>query len=128
GQLDLARDAARRLDQIHQLLVDRKDSYWSDQVEIQRLSVAAWLALAEKKGDEALAAMRAATTLEASTDKHPVTPGAIIPARELLAEMLLDAGHSDEALAEVQQVLRDAPGRRNALLLAERARRTQGSK
>jgi tetratricopeptide (TPR) repeat protein len=122
GQLDIARAALKRLVEIHQTLVDRKDGYWSDQVEIQRMSVAAWLALAEKKNDEALAAMRAATALEASTGKHPVTPGAIIPARELLAEMLLDAGKNEDALAEVQQVLRDAPGRRNALQLAERAK------
>ena len=53
--------------------------------------------------------MRAAADLEASTEKHPVTPGAIIPARELLAEMLLDAGRRDEAIAELERVLRDAP-------------------
>jgi hypothetical protein len=65
--------------------------------------------------------MHAAVDLEASTEKHPVTPGAIIPARELLAEMLLDYGKRDEALAEVQRVIHDAPGRRNAMALAKRA-------
>ena len=49
--------------------------------------------------------MRAAADLEATTEKHPVTPGAILPAREQLAEMLLDAGHRDEALAEIEHVL-----------------------
>ena len=60
--------------------------------------------------------------LEASTEKHPVTPGAILPAREQLAELLLVYGRRDEALAEAQRVLREAPNRRNALQLAEKAR------
>jgi tetratricopeptide (TPR) repeat protein len=121
GQPAIARDAMSRLAAIRQVLLDQKNAYWADQVEIQRLSVAAWLAHAEKNDDEALKSMRAAADLEASTDKHPVTPGAIIPARELLAEMLLETGSPDAALAEVQHVLHDAPGRRNAMELAKRA-------
>lgn len=117
-QVGIAREAVNRLATIRQTLLDQKNKYWADQVEIQRLSVAAWLAHAEKNGEQALTRMRAAADLEASTEKHPVTPGAIIPARELLAEMLLEQGKRDEALAEVQLVLRDAPGRRNALRLA----------
>ncbi|MEE9253982.1 MAG: hypothetical protein V3U43_03545, partial [Pseudomonadales bacterium] len=50
----------------------------------------AWLALIEGKKDEALALMRSAADLEDSTDKPPTTPGAIVPARELLGEMLLE--------------------------------------
>jgi hypothetical protein len=121
GQIAIARDAVSRLASIRQVLLDQKNNYWADQVEIQRLSVAAWLARAEKNDAEAWKFMRAAVDLEASTEKHPVTPGAVIPARELLAEMLLEAGKRDEALAEVQHVLRDAPGRRNAMELAKRA-------
>ena len=121
GQLAIARDAVSRLAAIRQVLLDQKNTYWADQLEIQRLSVAAWLAHAEKNDDEAMKSMRAAVDLEASTEKHPVTPGAVIPARELLAEMLLEAGKRDEALAELQGVLRDAPGRRNAMQLAKEA-------
>jgi tetratricopeptide (TPR) repeat protein len=119
--LDVARDAAARLAAIRQALLEQKSDYWAGQVEIQRLAVAAWIAHAEKKGDEALRLMRAATDLEASTEKHPVTPGAIIPARELLAELLLDLGKRGEALAEVRHVLRDAPKRRNAAELLAKA-------
>jgi tetratricopeptide (TPR) repeat protein len=121
GQPAIARDAISRLAAIRQLLLDQKNSYWADQVEIQRLSVAAWLAHAEKHEDQALQSMHAAVDLEASTEKHPVTPGAVIPARELLAEMLLEEGKRDEALTELQHVLRDAPGRRNAMQLAKQA-------
>lgn len=117
GQLPIAHDAAKRLAAIRQTLLDQKNSYWADQVEVQRLAVAAWIARAEKNDAQALTHMRAAADLEASSDKHPVTPGAIIPARELLAEMLLENGKRADAIAEVQLVLRDAPGRRNAMRL-----------
>jgi tetratricopeptide (TPR) repeat protein len=117
----IARDAINRLAAIRQVLIDQKNTYWADQVEIQRLAVAAWLARAENKNDDALRHIKAAADLEASTDKHPVTPGAIIPAREQLAEMLLETGQRDQARTELQLVLRDAPNRRNALQLAKRA-------
>jgi len=120
GDLAIARDAVARLAAIRQSLLDQKNSYWADQVEIQRLGGAAWIAHAEKNDDEALKLMRAAADLEASTEKHPVTPGAIIPARELLAEMLVELGKGDEAIAEAQRVLRDAPNRLNAKRLAEK--------
>jgi tetratricopeptide (TPR) repeat protein len=119
GQLDVARDAVARLGAIG----DGLTGYWGDQVEIQRLGGSAWLARAEKKDDDALKLMRDAAALEAATEKHPVTPGAIVPARELLAEMLLDLGKRDEALTELQRVLHDAPNRRNAMLLEARAKK-----
>lgn len=117
SQLDVARAALARIAAIRQTLLDQKNAYWADQVEIQRLAVAAWLARAEKNDEEALKLMRAAADLESSTDKHPVTPGPIIPARELLAQLLLETGKRADALAEVQQVLKEAPNRRNALAL-----------
>jgi hypothetical protein len=122
GDLAVANEVLARLNDLRQALLDRKDAYWADQVEIQRLAVAAWLARAEQAPAKALKLMRAAAELEAATEKHPVTPGAILPAREQLAEMLLDDGEREAALAEAQLVLRDAPNRRNALDLAELAK------
>jgi len=121
NQLRIAGDALARLAAIRQSLLDQKNAYWADQVEIQRLSVAAWIAHAEKNDDEAMKLMRSAANLESSTDKHPVTPGALIPARELLAELLLETGKPAEAMTELKQVLHDAPGRRNALAMVTRA-------
>jgi tetratricopeptide (TPR) repeat protein len=115
GELDVARDALARLEAIRKGLT----GYWADQVEIQRLASASWLAHAEKKDEEALKLARAAADLEASTEKHPVTPGALVPARELLAELLLETGKRDEALAELQRVLKAAPNRRSAMQLAK---------
>ncbi len=122
NQLDAAQNAVQRLTAIQQALVAQKDAYWADQVEIQRLGAAAWLARAMRDNDKALSLMRSAVNLEASTTKHPVTPGAIIPARELLSELLLDLGNAQESLAEAQHALRDTPNRRNAMWLASQAK------
>jgi hypothetical protein len=121
GDLPVARDAIARLAALRQLLLEQKNGYWAEQVEIQRLGAAAWLARAEQKDEDAMKLMRAAADLEATTEKHPVTPGAIVPARELLAEMLLESGRKADARTELQKVLADAPNRRNALQLVARA-------
>lgn len=125
GQLPIAREALSRLAAIRQTLIDQKNVYWADQVEVQRLAVAAWLARAEQKDEQALKLMRTAADLEASTDKHPVTPGAIVPARELLAELLLENGKKEDAMAELNLVLRDAPGRRNAMQLVAQIKKPE---
>ncbi len=122
GDLPVARDAIARLATIRQTLLDQKNSYWADQVEIQRLAAAAWLARGESDGEAALKLMQAAADLEAATEKHPVTPGAILPAREQLAEMLLEYGHREEARVEIQRALREAPNRGNAVRLAAQTR------
>jgi tetratricopeptide (TPR) repeat protein len=120
GNVQVARDALARLAAIREVLVEQKNTYWADQAEIQRLSVEGWIAHAEKKHEEALKLMRAAADLEASTEKHPVTPGPIVPARELLAEMLLERGARDAAARELKLVLRDSPNRLNAVKLSAR--------
>jgi len=119
NQPEIAQRAIDRLAAIRQVELDQNDRYWADQVEIQRLSASAWLT-------RDLKLMQAAADLEASTEKHPVTPGAIIPARELLAEMLLDSGKPQESLAEAETALSDAPNRYNGLWLAAQAAERSG--
>jgi hypothetical protein len=115
GNVAAAKEAAARLDALHKALVDAKTPYWPEQVEIQRRAAAAWIARAEGRNDEALSLMRAAAELEASTDKAPVTPGAVLPARELLADLLVELGRPAEALVEYQASLMEAPNRLYAL-------------
>jgi tetratricopeptide (TPR) repeat protein len=114
------------LQSLHSALVEAKQSYWADQVEIQRRAAAAWVAHAEGKHDEALALMRSAADLESSTEKHPVTPGPIVPARELLGELLLDLNQPAQALAELEASLRTDPNRLNGLYGAARAAELSG--
>ena len=69
---------------------------------MSRLEVAAWTALAQGKRDEALSLMRSAADAEDKTEKHIVTPGRIMPARELLGDMLLELKRPAEALKEFE--------------------------
>jgi len=113
--LATAKKAAERLGVIQTDLANQ-DKYWATQVEIQRQSVVAWLAFAQGKKEAAISMMRAAAEMEDGTEKHPVTPGPIVPAHELLGEMLLESGKTEQAAAEFKQSLAAAPNRRNALM------------
>jgi hypothetical protein len=102
GDPAAAEKDAEELTRLHQALQDAKNNYWATEVEIQRLAVAGWIALAQGKTDDAQKLMRAAADLEDKNDKHPVTPGRIVPARELLAEMLLQLKQPALALKEFE--------------------------
>ena len=105
-----------------------KDAYWSEQVDIQRQVAAAWMLYAEGKHDDALKAMSAAADAEDKTEKHPVTPGAPKPARELYGEMLLESGHPNEALAAFEATLKKEPNRLGAYVGAAKAAEKSGDK
>jgi hypothetical protein len=127
GDLNTAKSAVDRLEAIRQELLAQKNTYWVGQVEIQRMSAQAWLAQGAGLKDEATRLMRAAAELEDKTEKHPVTPGPVVPARELLADLLLENGHAAEALAEVERVLSVSPRRFHATWLAARAAEAAGN-
>ena len=93
----------------------KTSGYWAKQIEIQRLSAKAWILYQEGNKEEALTLMRQAADLETSTEKHPVTPGEILPARELLGDMLLDMGRYEEARIEYETALKRSPNRLNSL-------------
>jgi tetratricopeptide (TPR) repeat protein len=111
GNLAQARDDQARLAALRDGLLAAKIGYWADQVDIQRLLVAGWLAWAEGRTDDALQLLRAAADREDATEKHPVTPGAIVPARELLGELLLELGRPGEALREFEASQQREPNR-----------------
>lgn len=120
-QLDLAHRSIADLEACKAALLDGGEALWADQVEVQRRAVAAWVALAEGDKESALTLMRSAADLEDTTDKHPVTPGAIVPARELLGEMLLETGKPAEAREAFEATLAMAPNRARAMEGAARA-------
>ncbi|MCI0527962.1 MAG: hypothetical protein L0Y56_11050, partial [Nitrospira sp.] len=126
GDMISARKNIEVLESVHKALVEAKDTYWASQVEIHRRAAAAWLARAEGKNEEALSLMRSAADLENSTEKHPVTPGAILPARELLAELLIELNQPAQALSEFEASLRVTPNRFNALYGAAQAAAKSG--
>ena len=132
GDPAAASQSVEKLASIQRALSSARDNpanlYWAKQVEIQRQAAAAWTARAEGKNEDALRLMRAAADLEASTDKSPVTPGAVLPARELLADLLLELNKPVEALKEYEASLRDTPNRFNGLYGAARATELSGNR
>ena len=128
GQVEAAQKDVAALAEIQSSLKGQKGFDWATQVEIQRRVAAAWLARAEKKDAEAVALMRSAAELEDSTDKHPVTPGSILPAREQLADLLVELGQPAAALTEYETSLRSAPARFNSYDGAARAAERAGHK
>lgn len=128
GNVEVARKGMQELASLRDALVQAKETYWADQLEIQQEITAAWLTLAEGKKEEALEKMHAAADHEGATDKHPVTPGVVLPARELLGEMLLELKQPAQALAEFEATLRAAPNRFNALAGAARAAGLSGDR
>ena len=119
--LDRAAQSERALSSLREEISQHKDLYWSDQVEVQRREVKAWIKEASGDTTEALAIMRSAAELEDSMEKDAVTPGAIVPAREMLAELLLLHKRAKDSLTEYEAVLKVTPNRFNALYGAARA-------
>ena len=122
GDVAAAREEVKQLAAIRQSLSEVKGDYdWAGQVEIERQIAFAWLTHAEGNHEEAVKLMRAVADLDDTTEKHPVTPGSILPAREQLGELLLELNQPDKALVEFEVSLRSAPNRFNGLLGAARA-------
>ncbi|HEV8675867.1 MAG TPA: hypothetical protein VGX21_17655 [Methylomirabilota bacterium] len=127
GNVAAARTALTRLEALRDGLAAAKNAYWAEQAEIQRLGVAGWIARAEGRSDEALALLRQAADREDATEKHPVTPGAIQPAREMLGEILLEVGQPAAALAEFEASQKTDPSRFLGLAGAARAAELAGN-
>lgn len=123
--------SGRREIEAHKELADRianqfPGTYWDAQAQTQQLAVRAWLAFAEEEVDEALEMMRAAAELETATDKAAVTPGEVLPAGELLGDMLTEMELYEEAGAAYQAVLERSPNRFYSLYGIARAAEADG--
>ena len=123
AKLDLERLAALR-----DRLTEMKDPYWAEQVDIQRRVAAAWVMFAEGRREEAMQALRAAADAEDATDKAAITPGPLAPARELLGDMLLEAGKPKEALVAFETTMKKEPNRFRGAYGAARAAEVAGDR
>ena len=111
GNAARAREDLARIEVLRDTMIPAKSPYWAHQSEVQRLAVAGWIARAEGRNEEALSLMRASAAAEETSEKHPVTPGPIKPARELLGDMLIELGQPAEALKEFEASHRVEPNR-----------------
>jgi hypothetical protein len=128
GNVVAAKKEATRLESLAYTLTTAKNTYWAEQAEIQKLAVNGWIARAEGRDEEAVTLLRQAADREDATEKHPVTPGAIQPAREMLAELLLDIGQPAKALTEFEASQRTDPNRLHGLAGAARAAEAAGDR
>jgi len=115
-QVGPARAEVLKLMSAYQQMQAAGDQYWATQIHAQLNSALAWVNYAEGKSDEAIKLMRAAADEEDAVEKLPVTPGAIVPAREQLGDLLLETGNTKEALKEFNAALAQTPKRRGALI------------
>ena len=128
GDLASARKDAEQLETLHTALLAAKNGYWATEVEVQQITAAAWIDLGDGRPEPALKSMRAAADLEDRSEKHIVTPARIVPARELLGEMLLELKQPERALKEFEASQQREPNRFRGYLGAARAAEMMGDR
>ena len=123
-----AREAIAGLNKLHDQMEQAQESYWAVLADAQRKSIEAWLALSDGDKEKAIRLMEEAADREESVDKHPVTPGAVLPARELLGDMLLQLNKPDKAMVAYEASLKASPNRLNSLYGAAHAAELAGNR
>jgi tetratricopeptide (TPR) repeat protein len=126
GNITGAQAEIAKLQSLKDKLSVENNTYWANQVEVQRLGAAGILARVQGDDKKAVELVRAAADLEAAMDKHPVTPASVLPTRELLADLLLELNQSDAALKEYKEMLRTDPNRFRSILGEARAAKQSG--
>lgn len=121
GDTASAKEAIQVLDTAYDKAKEAGQDYWAVLVDSQRKSVDAWVTFAEGNHAEALTMMNEAADIEDSVDKHPVTPGAVLPARELLADMLYEIGRYEESRLAYEATLKISANRLRSISGAKKA-------
>jgi tetratricopeptide (TPR) repeat protein len=128
GNVAGAKEELERLTtRVKPAMVTAKQNYWADQADIQIKIIESWIAKAEGDNGRALELARAAAKHEDSTEKHVVSPGSIIPARELLGDLLMELGQPAAALKEYEASIAKEPNRFRGLYSAARAAEASGN-
>jgi tetratricopeptide (TPR) repeat protein len=128
GDLDGARKAIARMQQLRDATKDPKFDYFKNHLDLQMQAASAWVAAAEGKKSEAIEILRRAADAEDILGKHPVSPGAFVPIREQLGSLLLETGQSKGAQREFEAALKIYPGRFRGLYGAAQAAEKNGDK
>ena len=126
GNIQGAQTEIAKLQSLKDKLSAAKDTYWANQVEVQRLGAAGILAHVQGDDTKAVELVRAAADLDGTMDKDPVTPSSVLPARELLADLLLELNQPGAALKEYKEMLRTDPNRFRSILGEARAAKQSG--
>src|SRR6266550_2992107 len=128
GDIEGARNAIARMQQLRDATKDPKFDYFKSNLDLQMRAASAWVAASEGKKNKAIEMLRQAADAEDILGKHPVSPGAFVPIREQLGSLLLEAGQSKEAQREFEAALKIYPGRFRGLYGAAQAAEQSGDK
>jgi Tfp pilus assembly protein PilF len=128
GNPEAAKADIAKLAELRDKLREQKNGYWAEQVDIEWQVASAWVLAAEGGHQDALKAMSAAADAEDKTEKSPVTPGPLAPARELYGEMLFEQGMAKEALVAFEATKAKEPNRFRSFAGAARAAEKLGDK
>ena len=128
GDPAAAQKDIEKIEALRDRLRAAKSEYWANEVEVMRLASLAWVALAQKKSSDALALMRQAADIEDKSEKNIVTPGRLLPARELLGDMLMELKRPVEALKEYEASQQREPNRYRGLYGAGQAAAQSGNR
>src|SRR5207247_10327618 len=112
---DGGRKAITRMKELRDATKDPKFDYFKTHLDLQMQAASAWVAAGEGKKSEAIEMLRRAADAEDILGKHPVSPGAFVPIREQLGNLLLETGQSKEAQHEFEVALKIYPGRSREL-------------
>lgn len=115
GDVAAAEDALEQLAELGQVMQARELGYWLALLDAQTKAIEAWMALSRGESETAVRLMRSAADIEDRAGKAPVTPGHVLPARELLGDMLLELGDKAGATEAYQAALTISPNRRRSL-------------
>ena len=125
--IEIARQSLKKLEELQSTFPDAESNkYWINQIEIQKKVVEAWLFYAQNKIEKSLEMMISAADLEDATSKNPVTPGALLPAREMLGDILLEMNRPKEAFVQYELSLKNNPNRFNSLYGAGKSAELSG--
>ena len=121
GDVKSAQENVAQLDNLYKAVQKSSPGYWAPLVESQRMAVRAWIEFETGDKDKALVQLRKAADIEDAIDKNPVTPGAVLPTRELLADMLFSTEDYSGALEAYKASLAISPNRLYSISGVERA-------
>ena len=127
GRPDAAKEDVAAIETLQHTLLAMKDAYWAEQLGIQQQVASAWITFAQGRKTEAVEQLRKAADAEDATDKSAISPGPLVPARELLGEMLLAVQKPAEALKEFEATMKKEPNRFRATYYAAKAASLAGN-
>lgn len=127
--LEITKQSIQKLEELQKTFTDvESNRYWINQIEIQKKVVKAWELYTQNEMEKSLEMMIVAADLEDATEKNPVTPGALLPAREMLGDLYMELNRPKDALIQYELSLKKNPNRFNSLFGAGRSAELIGDK